>query len=545
MPSLAELMKTLTPRQNQYMARLVASLPKSEGGLGLSLSNSAIDRAKKLGFDVDTMRYHGTEHDIEAFDPKRFGEKDPGWYGRGVTTDTDPEVAGAYANWNESENGQVIYPILTKGKFMDWPEGQMPFANRDDAIQGTKDIQALGYSGTNMRNDRDLYGNAQDWQTEQVVFDPKNVRSKFAGFNPWRTEESNLLASHPIANVIGLTGLGKLLSQGQGIDLRSSINDYLSEGYDPAGLEKLTGVAPTVKRGDIAKAALGMTDIYAPMAAVEAYDAAIKGDWKGAGLSALGAMPLVGGMIKASHGSPHAFEKFDFSKIGTGEGAQAYGHGGYFGQGFDSPVAKEYQRQLAGKDEGIVGQIASNAIKGRTPEQAIDYLTPTNNMTKEAAQVQQQAIDLIKQGLASKGHLYNVELKWPNAAREASDPLGEHHLLDWDAPMTKQTPEIQKAWLATKKDLPPNAIEDLGGDLSLLYGKSVTPDEFLGTLSFIGGNPGFGESLLRKAGVPGIRYLDQGSRGQGAGTRNYVMFNDQFPEIVSRNGVSLSDLLRR
>jgi hypothetical protein len=34
--------------------------------------------------------------------------------------------------------------------------------------------------------------------------------------------------------------------------------------------------------------------------------------------------------IKAFHGSPHDFDKFDMSKIGTGEGAQAYGHGHVF-----------------------------------------------------------------------------------------------------------------------------------------------------------------------------------------------------------------------
>ena len=31
--------------------------------------------------------------------------------------------------------------------------------------------------------------------------------------------------------------------------------------------------------------------------------------------------------IKAYHGSPYDFERFDPAKIGTGEGAQAYGHG--------------------------------------------------------------------------------------------------------------------------------------------------------------------------------------------------------------------------
>ena len=30
-------------------------------------------------------------------------------------------------------------------------------------------------------------------------------------------------------------------------------------------------------------------------------------------------------VIKAYHGTSHSFDKFDMSKIGTGEGAQAYG----------------------------------------------------------------------------------------------------------------------------------------------------------------------------------------------------------------------------
>src|SRR4029077_20239061 len=32
------------------------------------------------------------------------------------------------------------------------------------------------------------------------------------------------------------------------------------------------------------------------------------------------------------HGSPHKFDAFDMSKIGTGEGAQAYGHGLYMAE---------------------------------------------------------------------------------------------------------------------------------------------------------------------------------------------------------------------
>src|SRR5258706_8248564 len=38
---------------------------------------------------------------------------------------------------------------------------------------------------------------------------------------------------------------------------------------------------------------------------------------------------LGSGPITAYHGSPHDFDRFDLSRIGTGEGAQAYGHGLY------------------------------------------------------------------------------------------------------------------------------------------------------------------------------------------------------------------------
>jgi hypothetical protein len=36
--------------------------------------------------------------------------------------------------------------------------------------------------------------------------------------------------------------------------------------------------------------------------------------------------------IRAYHSSPHDFDKFDLAKIGTGEGAQMYGHGLYFAE---------------------------------------------------------------------------------------------------------------------------------------------------------------------------------------------------------------------
>ena len=127
---------------------------------------------------------------------------------------------------------------------------------------------------------------------------------------------------------------------------------------------------------------------------------------------------------------------------------------------------------------------------------------PISDFVPESLKPYEDALQMIKSGepISSEGHLYNVELRWPDAAKEAADPLSEEHFLDWYKPMMEQAPAIKKAWQATKQHLPENALEDLGGDLSLLYGRDVTPEDFLGTMSSIGGNPGFGEQLLRKIG---------------------------------------------
>ena len=47
---------------------------------------------------------------------------------------------------------------------------------------------------------------------------------------------------------------------------------------------------------------------------------------------------------------------------------------------------------------------------------------------------------------------------------------------------------------------------------------------------------GDSSNTLKDAGIPGIRYLDQGSRGAGQGSYNYVVFDDSIPKIVKRNG---------
>ena len=60
--------------------------------------------------------------------------------------------------------------------------------------------------------------------------------------------------------------------------------------------------------------------------------------------SLFGAAGLLPAGFTVYHGTPHKFTKFDSSKIGTGEGAQAYGHGLYFAE--NPETAGVYSRTL-------------------------------------------------------------------------------------------------------------------------------------------------------------------------------------------------------
>ena len=49
--------------------------------------------------------------------------------------------------------------------------------------------------------------------------------------------------------------------------------------------------------------------------------------------------------FKAYHGTPYRFDEFDLEKIGTGEGAQAYGYGLYFAEAADT--SRAYRQNLS------------------------------------------------------------------------------------------------------------------------------------------------------------------------------------------------------
>jgi len=296
------------------------------------------------------------------------------------------------------------------------------------------------------------------------------------------------------------------------------------QGYDPRGaLEPADILAP-----------LGLSAAGAPFAV------------RGAVGSAGGRLSAAQPGIRAYHGSPHDFDRFDMSKIGTGEGAQAYGHGLYFAESED--VARSYrdalQHKAPAKVEGVEGgarYLLQNAIQEARKYPKADrervfreWLDETERMASGKfappglAENVAEAKRLLASGefvpdLSDAGRMYEVNIR-----------ANPDEFLDWDKPISQQPEAVEAAvWrhLESVLDQPGPIMDDVferfergeatGKDIVELFGDKKRATE-----------------VLREAGIPGIKYLDQGSRAAGEGTRNYVLFRDDIIDIIRKYGIA-------
>jgi len=238
-----------------------------------------------------------------------------------------------------------------------------------------------------------------------------------------------------------------------------------------------------------------------------------------------------GPLMTVYHGSPHKFDKFDASKIGTGEGAQAYGHGLYLAE--NPGVAKEYAKNLSENrlfdSKGAPFDVQANlsnpnvrAVLHKTngdidaaiarANQAIEAIPGTQGAEYAARDIQtlnalKSAGGLQKQG----GSLYKVDLPDEHIAK----------MLDWDKPLSQQSAGVQA--LIQKAHEIRRSQTGWRDPLNM----NLTGKDFLPTM---------GEDRLKEAGITGIRYLDQGSRAGGQGTSNFVVFpgNEGLLKILER-----------
>ena len=126
----------------------------------------------------------------------------------------------------------------------------------------------------------------------------------------------------------------------------------------------------------------------------------------------------------------------------------------------------------------------------------------------------------IPQPIERPGNLYKVDI--PDEA------IGR--MLDWDKPLSEQ-PQAVRDLVATR----PDVAKKLAFQQSFL-GREPTGQAIYVAL---GGGPQLpsaaaASELLKQSGIPGLRYLDAGSRGAKGGTYNTVLFDDALAKILER-----------
>ena len=274
------------------------------------------------------------------------------------------------------------------------------------------------------------------------------------------------------------------------------------------------------------------------------------------------------GGFRLYHGSPHDFDKFSMDKIGTGEGAQAYGHGLYFAD--NEGVARSYRDALAGKAVPS-GEPVSNAwnmihrLSNNDPEMRSMIRQTFVDMTEDAdpktAEFARQSVDAIDSGAAdafkAPGSMYEVNINAnPEAFVDIEKPLKDQPGLE---------PALRKYW---------GRYYD-----SFMSDGSTSDGDYFRQLSQDPANKNLNVQEMRDAGIPGLKYLDAGSRGnvdvnelrgtvsmwktavnktpnddyawkmleeseaalkqaESGGSRNYVIFDENLINIVRKYGIA-------
>jgi hypothetical protein len=263
------------------------------------------------------------------------------------------------------------------------------------------------------------------------------------------------------------------------------------------------------------------------------------------------------------HGSPHTFPptannplgEFDPMKVGTGEGAQAYGVGaGYLAEA--PAVAKGY-RQTEGMYKRVTGGmtnkeefIADHLSQGRPETSILDLYAQ-----KYGGSFDDAMKDLINvKQMYGTGNLYKVDLPDEHVAK----------MLNWDKPMNQQHPDVQRAFNYKAAEMPSFTVSETGHpnpqykysasgfpaaptpEAALKEAKdSVNSSEWFNGVSGEKAYRAMVEKIgataaskkLAQSGIPGIRYLDAASRDAGKGTSNFVVFDPKHMNILERNGV--------
>jgi hypothetical protein len=323
---------------------------------------------------------------------------------------------------------------------------------------------------------------------------------------------------------------------------------YLQDKADLRGrLQRATSLDP--QEQDLADIAVetgaSLVPGVGPALAARDFERARRADDPaGMAMASMGAIPggRLAGLLKrydpvmqqldVYHGTPHKFPateanplgEFDASKIGTGEGMQAYGHGIYLSE---SPeVGRQYQQFLAARKNDLSdpGNMAASIMyrnpKG-TREAGIaqidrvfkamkDYPKSYPDMEEQRA-VLQKARDLLESGAElpqQGGSFYKADLP--------DEMIGR--MLDWDKSIKDQPEAVRKA------------IDRIESEFSMRkqpYKNQEATGFWYGALADTVGGQQNASKLLKEYGVPGIYHRGQG----GADVRTFVVFPGEEKKV--------------
>jgi hypothetical protein len=306
----------------------------------------------------------------------------------------------------------------------------------------------------------------------------------------------------------------------------------------------------------IPKAAYASQFERAGMAAERALEPVAANVMAGGGLPAQLLQDLTQGTVRpldVYHGTPHKFPptaqnplgEFDASKIGTGEGAQAYGHGIYTGGNIKT--GKEYVKTTARTEvidssgNTLYKELPKRKVTGESrAADALDYafqIQSSNPYAFAADQVRrfgegpnvQDALKTLEQweksGARTRsggGYLYKADLPDEKIPQ----------MLDWYYPVPEEI--RQKVSSAALEKFGSGSTGTSGAHL---YVELTKEFERLGSA-----NPKVDASeFLRQQGVPGIKYLDNFSRRQP----EWIIQSPQGGQNIFNSEVGALEFLQR
>jgi hypothetical protein len=230
-----------TPGSPEYEAAVAKGLDMSQAGR-MGRRKSWQDAAGTDPEIADTVLYHGTASDVLSFDPAKAGSATRARSAKmGTWLTGDPRTAEGYAEvasetpvrdlleaaeraernreWDVAEKltrqaeeleaaggrGQTIMPLYVRGKLKTIDMDGVQYD--PDDVKLSKIAQAAkqeGFDGIRLTNfsDEAGYGNYNP-TTHVLIFDPSNIRSVNAAFDPEKSGSSTLLAAAPFAAVSG------------------------------------------------------------------------------------------------------------------------------------------------------------------------------------------------------------------------------------------------------------------------------------------------------------------------------------------------------